>query len=353
MRNVFSIAAIILLSACATVAVAPENPWTTPTRAPELTQDTDFDQLYALMQPCVDYARESFQDAAHRAEQVPPQEARLSVTTRRPNADGGVPQFAVYVDSVDGTTIRGRIAGNGVYVDGRGYAPGEAYSLPAAEIVDWAIEYYDRPEEGNLLGRYLLLQQDGLVSGPCDPQHDEFQHFRLFRGTYSFVPPSGPKWGLRGKHIVGDLLPDMSMQEFGDTPYEVNTLSAARYRETPLYATEQALVAAIRRDEAEAFVSTHRYVAMESEVTAFTELEAKCALSHRLLEDRQALLSRSGERGPMIREIMEITCIHPSASDLAVQLTYSHRYQRGYRNEEFVDKATLVFQSLAFTKFES
>jgi len=64
-------------------------------------------------------------------------------------------------------------------------------------------------------------------------------------------------------------------------------------------------------------------------------------------------LSRSGERGPMLREIMEITCVHPSASDLAVQLTYSHRYQPGYRNEEFVDKANLVFESIAFTEFES
>ena len=353
MRNLFSFTAVILLSACATVAVAPENPWTTPTRAPELTQGTDSDQLYALMQPCVDYAQESFQDAASRVRQAPPQEARLSVTTRRPNANGSVREFAVYVDSVDGTKIRGRIASNGVYADGRGYAPGDTYSLPASDIVDWAIEYYNRPEEGNLLGRYLLLQQDGLVSGPCDPQHHEFQHFRLFRDTYSFVPPSGPQWGLRGKRIVGDLLPDMMMQEFGDTPYEVNTLSAARYGETPLYTTEQALVAAIRKNEAETFVSTNRYVAMESEVTAFTELEAKCALSHRLLEDKQALLSRSGERGPMLREIMEITCVHPSASDLAVQLTYSHRYQPGYRNEEFVDKANLVFESIAFTEFES
>ncbi len=356
MRIVLSIAALTLLSACATSTFAPENPWKMPNRAPELTRGTDFDELKSLTQACSIYARDSFPEAARRiAEELPP-EASLSVTSRGCILCGGAHEFSVYVDSFQGDQIVGRIAGlNGfnVVVDGRNYEPGDTYSLTTQDIVDWTIEYRDRPEEGNLLGKYLLLQQDGLVSGPCDPEHDEFQHFRLFRDTYSFVPPTGPHKYLRGKHYVGNMPIDMSMQQEGVTPYELNTLSAMRLGETPFYATEQALVDMLTETYRQSFANTSRYTAMENEVTAYTQLDAKCALLHRVLEDAQALLSASGERGPMIREIMELTCVHPSANDLTVQLTYSHRYQDGHRNPEFVDQANRVFQSLAFTGFES
>jgi len=356
MRIILSVTALTLLSACATTTIAPENPWTIPNRHPQLTRGTNFDEIHDLTQECSVYARETFPEAARRiAEELPP-ETSLSVTVRGCILCGAAQQFSVYVDSFQGDQIVGRVAGvNGfnVVVDGGNYEPGDTYSLTTQDIVDWTIEYRDRPQEGNLLGKYLLLQQDGLVSEPCDPQHDEFQHFRLFRDTYSFVPPNGPRWYLKGKHYVGNMPMDMSMQQEGVTPYELNTLSAMRLGETPFYATEQALVDMLTETYRQSFANTSRYTTIEHEVTAYTRLDAKCALLHRVLEDARALLSASGERGPMIREIMELTCVHPSASDLVVQFTYSHRYQDGFRNPEFVDQANRVFQSLAFTKFDS
>jgi hypothetical protein len=336
--------------------MAPENPWTIPGRHPQVTLGTNFDEIHDLTQECSVYARETFPEAARRiAEELPP-EASLSVTVRGCILCGAAQQFSVYVDSFQGDQIVGRVAGlNGfnVVVDGDNYEPGDTYSLTTQDIVDWTIEYRDRPQEGNLLGRYLLLKQDGLVSEPCDPQYDEFQHFRLFRDTYSFVPPNGPRWHLKGKHYVGNMPMDMSIQQEGVTPYELNTLSAMRLGDAPFYETEQKLVDALTAAERVTFVDTSRYTFLEHEVTAYTDLKAKCALSHRLLEDAQALLSRSGERGPMIREVLELSCVHPSASDLVVQITYSHRYQDGFRNPDFVDQANRVFQSIAFTKFET
>jgi hypothetical protein len=49
------------------------------------------------------------------------------------------------------------------------YAPGDNISVNKSEIVDWYIIHKDRPAEGNMIGKYLLLKQDGLAAGTCDP----------------------------------------------------------------------------------------------------------------------------------------------------------------------------------------
>jgi hypothetical protein len=341
MRNSFCAAALILLSGCVGLYMyvggyTYSGGWGTPSpyyRNSNLNP-TDTAEQKHLMQPCVDHARQTFPEAALRFEAGLPRKTTLAVVTRPSRADGTPYHVLVEVGSIIGTQINGRKRDAGVIeVDGRSYDRGDNYSLATTDIVDWTIEYPDQPEEGNWLKKYLLLRQDGLVSGPCDPLHSEFQHSRFFGYEYSLVPPSGPQWHMRGGHVVKEYDFDMFMQELGDSPHEVNTLSAAQYFDlkTPLYETDQELV-------------------ISSEVIAYTELGAKCTLSHRLHEDGEARLSSSGERGPMIREIMELGCLHPSQSKLTVQLTYSHRYQDGYRDPEFVDKANRVFQSLAFTE---
>ena len=94
----------------------------------------------------------------------------------------------------------------------------------------------------------------------------------------------------------------------------------------------------------------NRYTLKEHTVTAYTKKETKCALSHQVIEDKKALLAKSGERGPMIKEILSLVCVHPRQWDTAVNLTYSHRYQPGHRDSEFIDKANTIFESLAFKK---
>lgn len=343
MKNSLCVAALLLLTACAGTYVLPENPWSTPVGYAPFSP-----QIQTLMQPCVDHAKDAFPDAVHRFKIGLAPGASLAVISRG-TEPGDTGQIYVAVDSISGTQINGRIANSNVRAGGRAYGLGDTYSLPTSSIVDWQIEHLNRPEEGNWHAKYSLLRRDGLIDGDCDPQHREFQQFRLFRDNYSFVPPSGSMWKLRGKHVVGDIAPDMSMQEQGAGPYELNTLSSMRFHETPFYETESELVAAIHDMERRNFVDDERYTNLEHEVTAYAALEAKCSLSRRVLEDRRALLSRSGDRGPMIREIMELGCIHPSRSDVYVQLTYSHRHQHERGDPDFVDKANRVFESLAFS----
>jgi hypothetical protein len=189
----------------------------------------------------------------------------------------------------------------------------------------------------------MLLIQDGLISGPCDPQNTEFQHFRLFRENYSFVPPSGAGWKLHGKYADSDV----GLQKEGEGPNELNTIYAVRYK-VPLFKTDQELVTKIKETEEKNIGEPNRYTLKEHTVTTYTEKETRCGLSHQVIEDKKALLAKSGERGPMIREILSLICVHPRQWDTAVNLTYSHRYQPGHRDPEFTDKANTIFHSLAF-----
>jgi hypothetical protein len=347
MKNFFSIAAVTLLSGCATGGTAFENPWHSPSRLSDPTLGVEDSELVALMQPCIDYARETFPEAARRIEEELPPEASLSVTARRTNPDGRAHQFIVYVDSIDGGQIHGRIAANGVYANDRVYAWGDKYSLARADIMDWGIGYHDRPEEGNLLGKYLLLRQDGIVSGPCDPRHDEFQHFRLFRETVSFVPPVGADWHMRGRHAGFE----MTALNRGPSLGEIRAVYAARLPECLSCDSDQDFLTSTKAVFGKGDAAGPKgYVQVEQEITPYTEIEAECVLLRVISENNKALLSPSRERGLVIREELEIGCMHPYREKELITLGYIHHYQPGHRDPDFVDQANRIFRSLAFTK---
>jgi hypothetical protein len=338
--TILSASILILLQACATTS-SNENPWATPDRGFSVSSEKEKTELLAFMQPCVEPARETLPEVALRFKAGFPPETFFYVVARTDNEYN----FFVEVKAIDGNRIHGRIQ-SAADVNGRHYASGDEYSLAIADTVDWLVIYPDRPEEGNLLGKYMLLLQDGLMFGPCNPQDSELQHFRLFRENYSFVPPSGAGWKLHGKYADSDV----SLQKDGEGPNELNTIFAVRYK-VPLFKTDQELVTKIMEAEKKNLGDPNRYTLKEHTVTAYTEKETRCALSHQVIEDKKALLAKSGERGPMIREILSLVCVHPREWDTAVNLTYSHRYQPGHRDSEFTDKANTIFNSLAFKTY--
>lgn len=335
-----------ILSLSYATAAAAENPWITPNRSTFPFSAEEYAELDAMMEPCAEHARESFSSAARRYDAKLEPSATLFVMIRTSGPDDHPPNFYVEVTKVEDAKIHGRIASDGVIVDGRRYRRGKKFTLTVTDIIDWLFIYPDRPEEGNLLGKYMLLRQDGLVSGPCDPLHSEFQHFRLFREEYSFVPPTGSTWRLYGKGPEWD----MTMQEHGIGPDEANTVYAVRY-EVPIFTTDQELVDLTIEAEKKNLGDPSRYTLKEHEVVAYTEVNARCALSRQLIDDNAAL-RRTGERTPMIREVMSLVCVHPSKRNMAINLAYSHRYQDGHRDPGFTDRAKAVFQSLAFSQLE-
>jgi len=342
-----AVGACCLLASCASIPNETPSPWDFPSRGFDISSNAEQAHLVASMQPCIDYARDTLSEALNRFERGLPDGTDFRVIV----FDDQKFNAQIRLWYIDDERLEGRITGLHK-IKGRTYGPADIVSVDWADIVDWYIIYRDRPAEGNMIGKYLLLKQDGLATGACDPQDIEFQRFRFFARDYSFVPPGTDGWEMREPREGQDML----MLEKGVGPNELNTLSSARYQ-FPVIDSSQQLVDAIRGFTQYKAEDADRYELIEHEIEPFAKKQttpitfnslALCAVSRQTVADRQALLAESGERGVMIRESRTLVCVHPSEKDMAVVLTYSHRYQPGNRDPGFIDKADRVFESIAF-----
>ena len=299
------------------------------------------------MKPCIDFARAIFPEVLSRFENGLPEGAELKAIV----FDDETYTSQVTVWTLDGNLIHGRMTRVHA-IKGKLYAPGDNISIDKSDVVDWYIIYPDRPAEGNMIGKYLLLKQDGLAAGVCDPDDIEFQRFRFFAQDYSFAPPGTDGWEMRTPQEGQDLL----MLEKGPGPNELNTLSSTRYK-FPIINSDRELVDTTRGFMEYMPENPGRYTLIEHEIAPFKKEEtilldfnrlAMCVVSRQVIADKQAVLLESGDTGTLIRETQTLVCVHPTETDRAVVVNYSHRYQPGNRDPEFDSKARQVFDSIAF-----
>jgi len=336
-----------LTLSCASIPGETPSPWDFPSRGYSISSAAEQAHLVVSMQPCIDFARDTFPEVLNRFETGLLADAELKAIVF--DDEKFTSQISVW--TAEGNQIHGRIS-NIHPIKGKLFGPGDNISINKSDIVDWYIIHQDRPAEGNMIGKYLLLKQDGLAAGACDPHDIEFQRFRFFAQQYSFVPPGTDGWEMRAPREGQDVL----MIEKGAGPDELNTLSSSRYR-FPIVNSHQELVDTTRGfmefDPADA----ERYTVIEHEIDPYTKKPAMpinfnsltmCVVSRQVVADKQAIFLKSGKKGTMIRETQTLICVHPTERDVAVVLNYSHRYQPGNRDSEFIDKANQVFESVAF-----
>ena len=330
-----------LISSCATFPTSSSyNPWQFPNRGYSISSSAEQARLLASMKPCNEYARNTFPEALRRYENGLLGGAGLIATV----FDDVNLNSQLRVHVTEGELIHGHMSGGHV-IKGKSYAAGDEISVNKADIVDWYIIHQNRPPEGNWLGRYLLLKQDGLAPGDCDPKDIEFQRYRFFAWDYSFVPPGTEGWELWGP----DKDTDMTMQKKDKNLDEINTVSSSRYRISPT-SSEQELIEIAKNLGRYGDEEGVRYNVVGLEGEIYPHRKTRCARSQHIVEDKQALLSKWGKRGFMIRDVQSLVCVHPADNEVAVVLLYLHRHHPGKRDPGFIDKANSVFESLAFTK---
>jgi len=334
-------AIMLLVYGCVSPRVSNDNPFITPDRGygSELTPEQKA-KLTEQMQPCVDTAKETFPKSTNRFFNNPVKDAQLYVVTR---SEGPVKQFYVLVEAFDGKTIQGRMNSN-VYVHGKNFNRGDTYSFPVSEMVDWLIYYQDRPEEGNLLGKYLLRRKDGLITGDCDPTSTELTSFRVYRKGYSFIPPDVKNWRVYGAN--NSLGTDFTMQKSNSETGALDTIYTMRSK-LPQALNQKSFVEYLKSVEEENLGDPNRYQLSTHEVTSIPHGKDQCVLSKQLIKDNSALL-KSGERKPMLREVRSIVCIYPYNKSIAVTLTHAHRYSEGARDPDFDEVSEKMFRSLSF-----
>jgi hypothetical protein len=93
-----------------------------------------------------------------------------------------------------------------------------------------------------------------------------------------------------------------------------------------------------------------RFRLLRYEVSADTSRKTECALVHSTAEDT-APVRRSGERGPMILQTLELICAHPDDKGIVILVGYSHRYDAGKADPKFSEKAMRLLRSVEFGSF--
>jgi len=124
-----------------------------PVRA---TSTAEWAELERVMAPYVAQARASYPDVRARFLAGLPSDQELLVVARLRDSANRVEQVFVSVDMIQHGSVTGHIAGEVQTVTG--YANGDWYILPEAEIVDWVIihsVHSGGSEEGNVVGKFL------------------------------------------------------------------------------------------------------------------------------------------------------------------------------------------------------
>jgi len=88
-----------------------------------------------------------------------------------------------------------------------------------------------------------------------------------------------------------------------------------------------------------------RFKMLTHDVVALPGKGTECAKSHAVAEDR-SIVRKSG---PMILELLGMTCAHPRDPRIGVDVGYSERYNPGERDPAFLDRAEAVLGSVEFT----
>lgn len=151
----------LLVSATAAAqeaSVAPNAPKDKPVSA---TGD-EVRQFEEAIRPHVETARKTYPQAKERFLKGLPPKHTLFITTRLRDAAGRFEQVFVAVSEIKGGRISGHIWSDITSVSG--YKPGDPYTFPEGELIDWTISRPDGTEEGNFVGKFLDTYQPAHIA---------------------------------------------------------------------------------------------------------------------------------------------------------------------------------------------
>ena len=183
---------------------------------------------------------------------------------------------------------------------------------------------------------------------------------RIVRPGFSLKPPDEKGWMFPPS---GRLPPDVLLVMWGDNPDETRVVRGSLSRIPGPFAVviaggedlakngygrkmiTDALADVVR--QANANNNPQRYRAVKLDVEPHLGKGTDCVKSFLTYEDN-APRRASGKADPMIFAGLTFTCIHPNARRILVSVEYSHRYNLGQLDPQFLEKAMNVLSSIEF-----
>ncbi|MBI3188257.1 MAG: hypothetical protein HYZ31_10400 [Gammaproteobacteria bacterium] len=166
---------------------------------------------------------------------------------------------------------------------------------------------------------------------------------RMLETGYSFVPLNEKGWMIAGRDSH-----QLALMKSGTHPDETFAVQATPYR-LPAFKTSEEFINLLKAGQ-DKDTNSQRFNILKYEVTADTTKTSFCARTHMMAEDR-GVVKGPEKLSMMILEAITLTCAHPKDNSIAINLVYSHRYYPGQSDPAFVDKASIVLNSLEFSDF--
>jgi len=156
MRDVMLAMLLLFVTSCAhphvkTEASGPPHP--PPDQPVTVRNDPQLQKLMSAIEPYIQQARSTYPQAKARFVAGLPSGSVFFATVQLHDADGKMEQVFVQVEKIEADQISGLIWNDINRV--KGFAKGQKYTFPEAELVDWTIYNSDGTEEGNVVGTFL------------------------------------------------------------------------------------------------------------------------------------------------------------------------------------------------------
>jgi hypothetical protein len=163
---------------------------------------------------------------------------------------------------------------------------------------------------------------------------------RIIQPGYSFLPPAERGWhaGPRDQFRV-------SIAKRGSHADESYAVQGSVFR-LPRFETTAEL-AQIVKEGMQRDTDPTRFAVTRHDVVPDASRPTECVRSHAVAEDRNPV-KRTSRAGPMVLELVSLTCAHPKNKSVGIDVTYSHRYYAGGQDASLPQKADHVLASVEF-----
>lgn len=165
---------------------------------------------------------------------------------------------------------------------------------------------------------------------------------RMSYSGFSFMPLDEQGWYIFAKTSNGVALSKRGSND--DETYAI----VASGGTPPGGVTSNNLVDKFREQQREE-MDGQRYKLISLNVSERSHKLAPCALSHRVVEDNEAV-KRTNKSGAMILDEYSLVCLHPIEENMSILVTYSRRHYPEDEDATFENVGRNIFDSLEFER---
>jgi hypothetical protein len=182
-----------------------------------------------------------------------------------------------------------------------------------------------------------------MAQTPAQPELSQPPQ-RLVQAGYSFMPPAESGW-----HIAGRNGRQIVLGRFGPGRDETEMIVAGDVA-APRFESSAGFERYVRDQMNKEAEADGRFSNQRLAFTPVNHEGAQCVQAHMTGVDHQAK-RRSGSKGDMMLEIVQLSCRHPNDAGTVTYLGYSQRRLPGNPDPRFMRKGMRILDSLEFSRF--